>query len=99
MKPMVITLALWLIAAPVNACPNLAGRYLLQGEDGVVSYMVRQNGCDRAEEDRTATSLGKTSAVDTQVFIPDGKPHGKRASFSCWVGDKLQIGSTGDHVY
>jgi hypothetical protein len=70
---------------------NLAGHYMLRGEDGVVDYTVRQKVCDRVEIDRTATYLGKTSAVETQVFIPDGKPHGKRASFSRWVGDKLQI--------
>lgn len=99
MKPLFVTFALLLMAAPAGACPNLAGRYLLHGEDGVVHYSVRQKGCDRVEIDRTATYLGKTSAVETQVFIPDGKPHGKRGSISRWVGDKLQIGSTADHVY
>ena len=99
MKPLFITLLWCLVVAPASACPNLAGHYILQGEDGVVHYTVRQKSCDRVEIDRTATYLGKTSAIETQVFIPDGKPHGKRATISRWVGDKLQIGKIGDHVY
>jgi hypothetical protein len=61
-------------------------------------YRAPQELC-RVEIDRAATCLGKTSTVETEVFIPDGKPHGKHATISRWVGDKLQIGKVADHVY
>jgi hypothetical protein len=76
----------------------MALHYILQGEDGVVHYAVRQKGCD-VEINRTATYAGKTSAVETQVFIPDGKPHGKGPTITRWVGDKPQIGQVADHFY
>ena len=99
MKPLFIMFAFCFVAASASACPNLAGHYLLQGEDGVVRYTVRQKGCERVEIDRAATYLGKTSKVETQEFIVDGKPHGKLGTVSRWVGDKLQIGPTANHVY
>ena len=99
MKPLFIIFAFCFVAASASACPNLAGHYLLQGEDGVVRYTVRQKGCERVEIDRAATYLGKTSKVETQEFIVDGKPHGKLGTVSRWVGDKLQIGPTANHVY
>jgi hypothetical protein len=99
MKPLLVTCALYLVTASANACPNLSGHYVLKGEDGVVHYSVKQWGCDRAEIHRTATYLGKTSAVETQVFIVDGKPHGKTGAVNHWVGNRLQIGPTANHVY
>ena len=99
MKPLFISLALCLFAASASACPNLSGHYVLQGEGGRVHYAVRQRGCDRVEIDRTATYLGETSAVETQVFIVDGKPHGKTGTINRWVGNRLQIGPTANHVY
>ena len=72
MKSAFVVFALCLSPAFAYACPNLAGHYRLQGEDGVVRHTVRQRGCDRVEIDTTATYLGKTSAVETQVFI--GEP-------------------------
>ena len=90
MKPLFISLAL---------CPNLSGHYVLQGEDGVVRYSVSQRGCDRVEIARTAMYLGKTSAVETQVFIVDGKPHRKTGTVNHWGGNRLQIGPTPNHVY
>jgi hypothetical protein len=99
MKPLFIMFAFCFVAASASACPNLAGHYLLQGEDGIVRYTVRQKGCERVEIDRAATYLGKTSKVETQEFIVDGKPHGKLGTISRWVGDKLQIGPTANHVY
>jgi len=99
MKPLFITFALCLTAASASACPNLSGHYELQGEDGIVRYTVSQRGCDRVEIARTATYLGKTSAVETQVFIVDGKPHGETGTINHWVGNRLQIGPTANHVY
>jgi hypothetical protein len=37
--------------------------------------------------------------VETQVFIVDGKPHGKTATINHWVGNRVQIGAAADHVY
>jgi hypothetical protein len=99
MKPLFISLALCLFAASASACPNLSGHYVLQGQDGSVHYAVRQRGCDRAEIDRTSTYLVKTSAVETHVFIVDGKPHGKTGTINHWMGSRLQIGPTAKHVY
>jgi len=98
MKPLFIVFAFSFVAASASACPNLAGQYLLEGEDGAVRYTVRQKGCQRVEIDRVATYLGKNSRLETQVFIVDGKPHGKLGTVSHWAGDKLQIGPTANHV-
>jgi hypothetical protein len=99
MKPLFIIFAFCLFAASTGACPNLAGHYLLRSEDGGVRYTVRQKGCKQVEIDRASTYLGKTSKVETQEFIVDGRPHGKLGTISRWVGDKLQIGPTANHVY
>jgi hypothetical protein len=99
MKSLLMAIALCLVAASASACPNLSGHYVLQGEDGDVHYTVRQSGCTRVEIDRTNTYLGKTSAVETQVFIVDGKPHGKDGTIDHWVGKRLQIGPAANHVY
>ena len=88
-----------LVAASASACPNLAGRYTLRGEDGFASYTVRQNGCNRVEIDRENNYLGKISAEPTHVFIPDGKAHGKGIQISRSAGDRLQIGQESAHVY
>jgi hypothetical protein len=93
------TLSSNLPAAFASGCPNLAGHYLLPGEDGGVRYTVRQKGCERVEIDKAATYLGKTSKVETQEFIVDGKPHGKLETVSRWLGDRLQIGPTTNHMY
>jgi hypothetical protein len=91
---------LWsLVVAPVSACPNLAGRYTLRGDEGIAYYTVRQNGCSRVEINWSNHSLGKRFAAPTQVFIPDGKAHRKGIPVSRWVGDKLQIGAESAHVY
>ena len=42
MKPLFIMFAFYFVAASASACPNLAGHYMLQGEDGVVRYTVCQ---------------------------------------------------------
>ena len=99
MKPLLMSFALCLVAASASACPNLSGYYVLQGEDGDVRYTVRQRGCDRVEIDRINTYLGKESVVETEVFIVDGKPHGKTGTINHWVDNRLQIGPTANHVY
>jgi hypothetical protein len=99
MKLLFISFALCFIAASASACPNLSGHYMLQGEDGTVRYTVRQQGCERVEISIRSTYLGKESVVETQVFIVDGKPHGKTGTINHWVGNRLQIGPTAKHVY
>ena len=99
MKLLLITAALCLITTSASACPNLSGHYVLQGEDGSVDYTVIQKSCNRVEIHRTNTYLGETSAAETQVFIVDGKPHGKSGTINHWVGNKLQIGAPAEHVY
>jgi hypothetical protein len=99
MKPVLIAFVLCLVAASASACPNLSGHYVLQGEDGNVHFKVSQQGCTRVEIDRTATYLGKTSAVETRKFTIDGKPHGKSGTVNHWVGNRLQIGPAANHVY
>jgi hypothetical protein len=99
MKPLLFTFALFLFTASAGACPNLSGHYVLQGEDGVVHFRVIQQGCERVEIQRTNVYLGQTSAVERLVFIVDGKPHGKTGTINHWVGNRLQIGPTANHVY
>lgn len=99
MKLLLITFALCVITASASACPNLSGRYTLEGEDGVTRYTVIQHGCDRVEIHRTDAYPGENSTVETQMFIVDGKPHGKAGTINHWVGDRLQIGPTESHVY
>jgi len=99
MKPLFILLAFCFFAASSSACPNLSGHYLLQGEDGTVRYTVRQLGCERVEIARINTYLGKESAVETEVFIVDGKPHGNAGTINHWVGNRLQIGPAAKHIY
>jgi hypothetical protein len=99
MKPLFILLAFCFFATSASACPNLSGHYLLQGEDGTVRYTVRQRGCERVEIDRINMYLGKKSAVETEVFIVDEKPHGNAGTINHWVGNRLQIGPTANHVY
>ena len=77
MKPLFILFAFCFAAVSASACPNLAGHYLFQGEDGIVRYTVRQKVCERVEIDRASTYLDKASKVETQEFIVDGKPHEK----------------------
>ena len=96
----VLSCGVWcLFVASATACPNLAGRYTLRGEDGIVYYTVRQNGCDRVEIDRKNIYLGNVFEGPNQVFIPDGKAHGKGIPISRWAADKLQIGEESAHIY
>lgn len=99
MKVSFVILALCFLGTSASACPNLAGRYLRQGEDGILSYTVRQKGCERVEIDSETTYLGKISRHETQVFVVDGKPHGRLGVVSRWVSDELQIGPAANHAY
>jgi hypothetical protein len=99
-KLLLITIALCLFTASASACPNLSGHYVLQGEDGDVHYkVVQHDGCERVEIHRIDNYVGEASAGETQVFVVDGKPHGKAGTVNHWVGNRLQIGPTENHVY
>lgn len=84
------------IPIPSRACPNLAGRYSRQFDDGVVYYTVRQTNCGRVEIENTSLYVHR---VLTFIFIPDGRPHGKGMPISRWVNDRLQIGQPADGAY
>ena len=99
MKLSLASFAFCLITASASACPNLSGHYTLEGEDGVTHYTVIQHGCGRVKINRTDTYVGEKSPVETQVLIVDGKPHGKAGTINHWVGNRLQIGPTKNHVY
>jgi hypothetical protein len=79
------------VVVSANACPNLAGHYARQWEDGIVDYVLSKSGCSRVEV--------KMSNGLTQVFVPDGKTHGKNIPISQWAGEKLQIGGPNAHNY
>lgn len=59
-----------LIAA--SRCPNLSGRYMLQGEDGQVHISIQQRKCDRITITRKSGYLG-TITSETHLFTLDGK--------------------------
>jgi hypothetical protein len=82
-----------------SACPNLAGEYSIQGQDGIGYYTVRQTGCERVEIDRKGDYFGETHTEPTHAFIPDGKDHGDTVPISRWAGGRLQIGEAYAHVY
>ena len=71
-----------IVTIPARACPNLAGRYSLQWDDGVVYYTVRQTNCGRVEIENASLYVHR---VLTFIFIPDGRPHGKGMPISLWV--------------
>jgi hypothetical protein len=97
---LLLSFGVWLLfVGSASACPNLAGRYVLRGDEAIAYFTVRQKGCERVEIDWKNDSLGKTFAAPTKVFIPDGKAHGKGVPVSRWVGDKLQVGAESAHVY
>jgi hypothetical protein len=85
-----------IVTIPAGACPNLAGHYSRQWDDGVVYYTVRQTNCGRVEIENTSLYVHR---VLTFIFIPDGKPHGKGVPISLWVNDRLQIGQPTDGAY
>jgi len=92
--PARLLFAFWLctfVARPASACPNLAGHYARQWEDGTVDYFVSQTGCGRVEV--------KMSNGIRQVFIPDGKAHGKDIPVCQWAGEQLRIGHPTAHTY
>jgi hypothetical protein len=55
-----------------DVCPNLTGRYLIQGDDGQVSLTISQKGCDEIRIDRTVNHLGKTTTEHHNLRL-DGK--------------------------
>lgn len=96
-----VLLCIWMLtltASQADACPNLSGRFDRQYDDGIVHFTVRQKGCERVEIDNASTYEGKAS-ISTEVFIPDGKPHGNGVRVSRWNGNRLQIGEKTSLVY
>src|SRR6266850_2747405 len=57
--------------ATTPQCPDLAGRYVIQGEDGQVHISIEQEGCARATIVRESGYLG-TITPEKHVLKLDG---------------------------
>ena len=72
---MIVTASLLATAHALSArsqCPNLSGKYVLQGEDGQVQITIVQHECDLVEIVRTSNYLGEVSS-ETHDLTTDGK--------------------------
>ena len=61
MKALSVFVAATIMAGTCSACPNLSGRYRLQGEDGQVFISIQQKGCSRITIVRENWYLGPPS--------------------------------------
>ena len=68
-------------ATPSAQCPNLSGRYTLQGEDGQVKISIDQQGCETVRIVRERGYLG-TVTTETHSLTLDGKVR----TDSTWFG-------------
>jgi hypothetical protein len=81
---MLLTLALLLLQQSTQAsCPNLAGRYVIQGEDGRVFVTIAQARCERVNLTWLIHSLSDSSKT-THSFTPDGVFR----SDTAWYGER-----------
>jgi len=84
-----------LLAASVMgaSCPELSGRYLLQGEDGQVELVIQQIGCQTVTVIRKASYLGKASIERHNLKI-DGRFHPDTP----WFGGKDKVRTSADFI-
>lgn len=78
-KMRVALLAVVLITGCQRAagCPEMSGRYVIQGEDGRSYITIAQHGCDRATlQWRHRTYMGQDSTI--HELIMDGRAHPDR---------------------
>jgi hypothetical protein len=87
------------------SCPQLAGRYVVQGEDGRVYITIEQSGCGAATvQYLTFSGVGVDSAVADSIlheytvdgaYRPDTSWFGEPAGVTeaSWVGDTLRLRS------
>jgi hypothetical protein len=79
---MVIAIASATDNASANAqCPNLSGKYVVQGEDGQVHLVIDQHECDRIHIVEKSNYLG-TISTETHTLKLDGKEQ----KDSGWMG-------------
>jgi hypothetical protein len=86
----------------VNAsslCPNLSGKFMIQGEDGQVHISIVQQGCERITIIRENSYLGDVT-TERHILTIDGKAQPDSAWFgglkqsktsAKFVGSKLQL--------
>jgi hypothetical protein len=87
------------VAALGSTCPNLSGRFGIQGEDGVVDVVVKQVACTHITIDWVRSYLGQVSH-SPQTLALDRKFHRKgpepgtrsaRLVMAHFQGDTLEI--------
>src|SRR5438093_1644537 len=67
--------------ASIPQCPDLTGKYMIQGEDGQVHISIEQEGCARATIVRQSGYLG-TVTSEKHALKLDGTPQ----EDSPWLG-------------
>jgi hypothetical protein len=77
------------VVATGPECPLLAGKYVIQGEDGQVHISIEQEGCDRATIVRESGYLG-TITAEKHVLRLDGTVQDD----SPWLGSHDQYKSS-----
>ena len=93
-----LILAAMSVATPHDAlaspsCPNLSGKYTLQGEDGQVHIAIEQHGCDHIDIVRRSTYLGATT-TETHALKLDGQEQRD----SPWLGGREQYRTSAKFV-
>jgi hypothetical protein len=78
---MAIALAVTHNASASAQCPNLSGKYAVQGEDGQVHLVIDQHECGRINILEKTNYLG-TITTETHTLILDGKEQ----KDSGWMG-------------
>ena len=79
-------MALWQRALAASAqCPNLAGNYAIEGEDGKVYISIEQHACESVSIVRKSDYLG-TITFEKHVLKLDGKVQND----SPWLGGSEQ---------
>jgi hypothetical protein len=82
-----------------STCPDLSGRYVIQGEDGRVFVTIKQTRCERITIEWLISSYSGTSRT-THVLALDGKFHtdtgwfgerGKQLTSAQFRSDTLEI--------
>jgi hypothetical protein len=87
------------VAALASTCPDLSGKFGIQGEDGVVDVVVKQVACTRITIDWVRSYLGQVShsaqtlALDGRFYRkgPEPGPSGARLVMAHFQGDTLEI--------
>lgn len=71
-------------ASAANACSNLSGKYMIQGEDGQVHITINQHACARIEIVRATSYLGAIT-TEKHFLSLDGNLQADRQ----WIWGRL----------